>query len=186
MIIIGSDIVSIFDIKQSLNQHFEMKDLGRLNYLLGLKIIFDFASYYLSQGKYTFNILAWAWLTDCKTAPTSVETNLKLNHLDGISLNDTVIYRKLVNSLVYLTVTHSDIIYAVHLVSQFMSAFRSTYYVVVLLILHYLKGTMFHQLHFSTTYSFDSRAYFDADWEGDPTDRISTSYCFFLEDSLIS
>ncbi|GFY92681.1 hypothetical protein Acr_08g0010770 [Actinidia rufa] len=31
------------------------------------------------------------------------------------------------------------------------------------------------------------RAYSDADWVGDPTDHLSTtSYCFFLGDSLVS
>ena len=49
------------------------------------------------------------------------------------------------------------------------------------------KGTVFHGLHFSRHLSLDLRAYSNADWDGDPTDRRSTtSYCFFLDDSLIS
>jgi hypothetical protein len=68
-----------------------------------------------------------------------------------------------------------------------MSAPRSTHYVAILRILRYLKGTLFHGLHFSAQSSLTLRAYSDADWVGDPTDRRSiTSYCFLLSSSLIS
>ena len=68
-----------------------------------------------------------------------------------------------------------------------MSAPRSTHYAVVLRILRYLKGTLFHGLHFSAQSPLILRAYFDADWAGDPTDhRSTTGYCFLLSSSLIS
>uniref|UniRef100_A0A2N9FQ07 Integrase catalytic domain-containing protein n=1 Tax=Fagus sylvatica TaxID=28930 RepID=A0A2N9FQ07_FAGSY len=101
--------------------------------------------------------------------------------------NDATLYRQLVGSLVYLTVTRPDIAHAVHLVSQFLSAPHSTHYAAVLHILRYIKGTMFHGLHFSAHSTLDLCAYSDADWAGDPTDRRSTTgFCFFLGDSLIS
>ena len=93
----------------------------------------------------------------------------------------------IVGSLVYLTVTRPDIAYAVHLVSQFLSAPHSTHYAAVIRILRYIKGTLFHGLHYSAQTSLELRAYSDADWAGDPTDRHSTTgFCFFLGDSLIS
>ena len=171
MIITGDDITGISDLKQSLSHHFEMKDLGRLNYFLGLEVLSDSAGYYLSQAKYASDILARAGLSDCKTAATPLETNLRLTPLDGTPLSDATLYRQIVGSLVYLTVTRPDIAYAVHIVSQFMSAPRSTHYAAVLRILRYLKGTMFHGLHFSSASSLELRAYSDSDWAGDPTDR---------------
>jgi hypothetical protein len=60
------------------------------------------------------------------------------------------LYRHLVGSLVYLTVTRPDISYVVHQVSQFMAAPRSTHFSTVLRILWYLKGTLFHGLYFSS------------------------------------
>jgi hypothetical protein len=102
-------------------------------------------------------------------------------------LPDPTLYRQLVGSLVYLTVTRPDISYAVHQVSQFMSAPRSTHYAAILRILRYLKGTLFHGLHFSAQSSLTLRAYSNVDWAGDPTDRRSTTgYCFLLGSSLIS
>ena len=68
-----------------------------------------------------------------------------------------------------------------------MSASRSTHYAAVLHILRYLKGILFHGLHFSAQSPLTLRAYSDADWAGDPTDRRSTTgYCFLLSSSLIS
>ena len=82
---------------------------------------------------------------------------------DGTPLPDPTLYRQLVGSLIYLTITRPDIAYAVHLVNQFMSAPRSTHYAAVLRILRYIKGTLFHGLHFSGDSSLDLRAYSDAD-----------------------
>ena len=102
-------------------------------------------------------------------------------------MSNPSLYRCLVGSLVYLTVTRLDISYAVHQVSQYLSAPRSTHYAVVLRILRYLKGTLFHGLFYSTQSPLVLRAFSDADWAGNPTDRKSTTgYCFLLGSSLIS
>uniref|UniRef100_A0A2N9HCJ2 Reverse transcriptase Ty1/copia-type domain-containing protein n=1 Tax=Fagus sylvatica TaxID=28930 RepID=A0A2N9HCJ2_FAGSY len=142
MIIKGDDLAGIRDLQQFLSQQFEMKDLGTLSYFLGLE----------------------AGLTDSKTVSTPLELNVKLNTTDGEPLSDATLYRQLVGSLIYLTVTRPDLAYAVHLVSQFMSAPRSTHYAAVLRILRYIKGTLFHGLHFSAQSSLELRAYADADW----------------------
>ncbi|GKU97215.1 hypothetical protein SLEP1_g10385 [Rubroshorea leprosula] len=119
-------------------------------------------------------------LSICGTHDSDIP--LSLTPMDGSPLSDPTRYRQLVGSLVYLTTTHPDIAYAVHIVSQFMAAPRSTHYAVVLRIIRYVKGTLFHGLHFSANSSHVLRAYFDADWASDPSDRRSTTgYCLFLE-----
>jgi hypothetical protein len=164
-----------------------MKDLGHLSYFLGLKITSSDDGFYLTQAKYTSDLLSRAGLTDHKILDTQIELNARLTLSSGELLPDPTLYRQLVGSLVYLTVTRPDISYAVHQVSQFMSAPRSTHHAVVLRILRYLKGTLFHGLHFSAQSPLTLRAYSDADWAGDPTDRRSTiGYCFLLGSSLIS
>uniref|UniRef100_A0A2N9J8J4 CCHC-type domain-containing protein n=1 Tax=Fagus sylvatica TaxID=28930 RepID=A0A2N9J8J4_FAGSY len=187
MIITGDDHSGISDFKLFLHQQFEMKDLGHLSYFLGLEVSSDSTGYYLSQAKYASDLLSRAGLTDTKVVSTPLEMNARLTPLDGTPLSDATLYRQLVGSLVYLTVTRPDIAHAVHLVSQFLSAPHSTHYAAVLHILRYIKGTMFHGLHFSAHSTLDLCAYSDADWAGDPTDRRSTTgFCFFLGDSLIS
>ncbi|KAL4582843.1 hypothetical protein LXL04_007404 [Taraxacum kok-saghyz] len=187
MIITGSDNTGILQLKQSLSSCFQMKDLGNLHYFLGLEVLADTSGIYLCQAKYISDLLSRSGLTDAKVASTPLEPNTHLVPQSGTPLNDPTAYRQLVGSLVYLTVTRPDLAYAVHTVSQFMASPYSNHYAAVLRILRYLKGTMFHGLHFSSKSSLVLKAFSDADWDGDLTDRRSTTgYCFFLGDSLIS
>ena len=131
-------------------------------------------------------MISRASITDSKIVDTPIEYNCRLNSHDGKSLSDATLYRQLVGSLIYFTVTHLDISYAVHVVSQFMAVLRSPHYAVVLKILRYLKGTIFDGLHFSSHSSLTLQAYADIDRAGDRTNRRSTTgYCFLLGDSLI-
>ncbi|KAA0052262.1 putative mitochondrial protein [Cucumis melo var. makuwa] len=143
--------------------------------------------YLLSQAKYASDLLARSGITDSNTASTPLDPNVHLTPYDGVPLEDVSLYRQLVGSLIYLTVTRPDIAYAVHIVSQFMAAPRTIHFTVVLRILRYIKGTLGHGLQFSSQSSLVLSGYSDADWAGDPTDRRSTTgYCFYLGDSLIS
>lgn len=51
MIIIGDDLNYITVVKQYLQQHFEIKDLSRLHYFLGLEVTYShMATYYLNRS----------------------------------------------------------------------------------------------------------------------------------------
>ncbi|GFS43657.1 hypothetical protein Acr_00g0086240 [Actinidia rufa] len=164
MIITGDDLDGIATLKKFLSLQFEMKDLGSLSYFLGIEVSSTSDGYSLSQTTYASDLLSRAGLTDNKTVDTPLENNVRLNTSDGEPLSDPTLYRQLVGSLIYLTVTRPDISHAVHIVSQFMSAPRSTHYAAALRILRYVKGTIFHGLHFSSHSSLILRAYSDADW----------------------
>ncbi|XP_028060476.1 uncharacterized protein LOC114264067 [Camellia sinensis] len=187
VIITGDDTVGISSLKQFLDRQFEMKDLGLLSYFLYLEIVHDPSSYFVTQAKYTSDLLAHAGLTNCKTAPTPVDPQTRLTSLDGHLLSDATLYHQLVGNLVYLIVTRLDIAYVVHIVSQFMAAPHFPHYDALVRILCYLKGTMFHGLHYSTHSSLQLHAFSDEDWARDPTNRLSTiRFCFFLGDSLLA
>ena len=187
MIITRDDSAGIRFLQHFLSQHFEMKDLGTLSYFLGLEVISSSNGYYLSQTKYASDLLSKAGITDNKTVSTALEYNAKLTPLDGEPISDATRYCQLVGSLIYLTVTRPDISYAVGMVSKFMDAPRSVHYAAVLRILRYVKGTLYHGLHYSSRYSLELHAYSDADWAGDPTDQCSIiSFYFLLGTSLVS
>ncbi|KAL5817912.1 hypothetical protein ACOSQ3_026290 [Xanthoceras sorbifolium] len=187
IIITGDDSTGIRSLQHFFSQHFEMKDLGTLSYFLGLKVTSSSDGYYLSQAKYASNLLTKAIITDNKTVSTPLEYNAKLTPLDGEPISDATHYRQLVGSLIYLTVTRPDISHAVGMVSKFMDAPRSVHYAAVLWILRYVKGTLYHGLHYFSRSSLQLHAYSYTDWAGDPTARRSiTGFCFMLGTSLVS
>ena len=112
MIIIGYDMQGVQDLKHFLGRQFEMKDLGPLNYFLGLEVSSSADGYYLTQAKYTSDLISQASITDSKIVDTPIEYNCRLNSHDGEPLSDATIYRQLVGSLIYLIVTSLDISYA--------------------------------------------------------------------------
>ena len=153
MIITGDDMQGIQDLKHFLGHKFEMKDLGPLNYFLGLEVSSSANGYYLTQAKYTSDLLSRVNITNSKIVDTPIEYYCRLNSHDGKSLFDVTIYKQLVGSVIYLTVTRPNISYAVHVVSQFMATPRSPPYAAILRIFRYLKGTIFDGLHFSSHFS---------------------------------
>ena len=58
MIITGDDMQGIQDLKNFLGRQFEMKDLGPLNYFLGLGVSSFADGYYLTQAKYTSDMIS--------------------------------------------------------------------------------------------------------------------------------
>ena len=163
-----------------------MKDLGHLNYFLSLKFTHSTNGLDITQVKYASELLSWAGLTDSRTVDTPVKLNAHFTLSEGKPLSNPSLYRRLVGNLVYLTVTRLNISYAVHKVSQYLYALRLTHYTVVLRILWYLKGTLFHGLFYSAQSSLVLYVFFYANWAGDPTDHRSTIGYYFFLGSLIS
>ena len=96
------------------------------------------------------DLLFKAGIIDNKTVSTPLEYNAKLTPLDGEPISDATRYHQLVGSLIYLTVTYLDISYAVGMVTKFMDAPRFVHYAAILRILRYVKGTLYHGLHYSS------------------------------------
>ena len=117
MIIIGDDLSGIQELKDFLSQQFEMKDLGHLNYFLDLEITHSKNSLYITQAKYASKLLSRAGLIDSKIVDTPVEFKVHLTPSGEKPLYNPSLYRRLVGSLVYLTVTRPNISNVVHQVS---------------------------------------------------------------------
>nr|GEZ69900.1 ribonuclease H-like domain-containing protein [Tanacetum cinerariifolium] len=78
----------------SLHQEFSMKDLGSLNYFLGIFITRDSLRMFLSQCKYDAEILERAHMVNCNPSRTSNDTESKLKD-DGDLIFDPTLYQSL-------------------------------------------------------------------------------------------
>lgn len=127
-----------------------------------------------------------ARLADDRTAETPMELNLHLKE-DGNPLPDATLYRRLVGSLIYLTMTRPDIAYAVQIESPFVSNIHKNHLSAVHHILRHINGTTNKGLFYSSTSPLPLKAYADVDWPGcQDTRRSTTGWCMILGTSPIS
>ncbi|RVW21529.1 Retrovirus-related Pol polyprotein from transposon TNT 1-94 [Vitis vinifera] len=78
IVITGSDQDGIQKLKQHLFTHFQIKDLGKLKYFLGIEIAQSSSGVVLSQRKYALDILEETGMLDCKPVDTPMDPNVKL------------------------------------------------------------------------------------------------------------
>ena len=71
----------------------------------------------MPQQKYIYDILSLACLTDLRTAATPIELHHRLSTTDGELLPYPTRYRKIVDALVYLTISRPDIAYVIRVLS---------------------------------------------------------------------
>ncbi|GKD05517.1 ribonuclease H-like domain-containing protein [Tanacetum coccineum] len=143
----------------SLNNEFDMTDLGALNYFLGISDDRTPTGLFLSQKKYALQLLERAHMVTCNPSRTPVDTESKLGPEDA-PVQDPTLYRSLAGGLRYLTFTRPDFSYA---------------------------GTLDLGLHLYASSTTSLVGYTDTDWAGCPSTRRSSSgYCVFLGDNLLS
>ncbi len=108
LIIIGDSDVNIFDLKKLLKQKFETKDLGELHYFLGIEVIQSLKGIWLLQRQYALNKLSEYGMTGCKPISIPLEQNVKLSVDEKDLVEDTTMYKRIVGSLIYMTITRPD------------------------------------------------------------------------------
>lgn len=121
IILIGNNSALITQFISQLHSKFGVKDLGSLNYFLGLEASSIPGSNFLSQVKYATNVLAHAQLLDSKPVTTPMIVSQRLSS-KGAPFANLTFYRSLVGALQYLTITRLDIAHSVNSVNQFLHA----------------------------------------------------------------
>ncbi|KAJ7954112.1 Retrovirus-related Pol polyprotein from transposon TNT 1-94 [Quillaja saponaria] len=186
IVVTGDNPIEVSKLKNHLAREFEIKDLGKLSYFLGIEVAHSEKGIFLSQRKYVLDLLEETGMLGCRPAHTPIEANHKLQSDDGECV-DRERYQRLVGKLLYLSHTRPDIAYAVSVVSQFMHDPHFAHLDAVHRILRYLKSAAGKGLLFEKHKSLKLEAYTDADWAGSLDDRRSTSgYCIFVGENLVS
>ena len=140
IIIAEVDKQDIDDLKRYLQNSFQTKDLGKLRYFLGIEVARSKEGINLSQRKYVLDILEETGLLVSKPVETPMDPNVKLYEDQGELLSNPERYCRLVGKLNYLTITHSDISFAISVLSQFMKDPRLPHWETVIRIVRYLKA----------------------------------------------
>ncbi|KAK2973911.1 hypothetical protein RJ640_019426 [Escallonia rubra] len=166
---------------------FDIHHLGNLNYFLGIEIVYTSSGLILSQRRYILDILQKAAMTDAKPLATPLSTSLQLSKTTGTPLPDPSLYRQVIGSLQYLTITRPELSFSINKLAQFMQTPTDHHWTALKRILRYLKGTLSHGLRFHKSPSISVTAFSDADWAGNTDDRRSTGgYAIFLGPNLVS
>lgn len=82
-----------------------MKDLGNVSYFLGIEVDRSEAGFFLSQKKYTVDLLTEFGLQHSKSLKVPMDVHEKLTPTSGIPLTDPHPYQRLLGKFIYLTVT---------------------------------------------------------------------------------
>nr|GEW83252.1 uncharacterized mitochondrial protein AtMg00810-like [Tanacetum cinerariifolium] len=142
---------------------------------------------FISQDKYVNEILTKFGFSDVNTASTPMETHKTLLKDEKGEDVDEHLYRSMIGSLIYLTSSRPDIMFAVCACARFQVNPKILHLHVVKMIFRYLKGQPKLGLWYSKDSPFDLVAYTDSDYVGASLDRESTTKgCQFLGCRLIS
>ncbi|GKB84613.1 putative ribonuclease H-like domain-containing protein [Tanacetum coccineum] len=187
-IIFGSTKKSWCDEFEALmKSRFQMSSMGELTFFLGLQVKQKADGIFISQDKYVAEILKKFDFVNVKTASTPIETQKPLVKDEEASDVDVHHYRSMIGSLMYLTASRPDIMFAVCACSRFQVTPKTSHLSAVKRIFRYLKGKPKLGLWYPRVSSFDLEAYSDSDYAGANLDRKSTTGgCQFLGRRLIS
>ena len=167
-----------------LKSHFDMKDLGETNFILGMKITKTCDEIFLDQSHYVEKILR---KYDHKSVATPFDSSV---HLFLVNNDDEIFnqkdYASIIGNLRYATdCTKPDIAYAIGVLSRFTSKPSRDHWLAIEQVMRYLIGTKSYGL-FYKKYPAMIEAFSDADWNILSGNSLSTTgYIYILGSGAI-
>ncbi|GJS46416.1 putative ribonuclease H-like domain-containing protein [Tanacetum coccineum] len=175
------------EFEECMHKRFQMSSMGELTFFLGLQVKQQSDGIFISQDKYVADILKKFDFLSIRTATTPIESNKPLvKDEDGVDV-DVHVYRSMIGSLMYLTASRPDIMFAVCACARFQVTPKASHLNAVKRIFRYLKHQPKLGLWYPRDSPFELEAYSDSDYGGASLDRKSTTGgCQFLGRRLIS
>ncbi|KAJ9536225.1 hypothetical protein OSB04_un000591 [Centaurea solstitialis] len=170
-----------------MTQEFKMSMMGEINFFLGLQVKQFTDGIFINQSKYIFDLLKKYDMSSCNSIGTPMATGNKIGpDREGKDV-DLRTYRGMVGSLMYLTASRPDIMFATCVCARYQAKPKESHLAAVKRIFRYLKGTPYYGLWYPKGLGFELQAYSDADYGGCNMDRKSTSgHIKLLGNKLVS
>ncbi|GJT26420.1 putative ribonuclease H-like domain-containing protein [Tanacetum coccineum] len=179
--------LGVISLRHWMKSRFQMSSMGELTFFLGLQVKQKPDGIFISQDKYVAEILKKFDFASVKTASTPIETQKPLVKDEEASDVDVHLYRSMIGSLMYVTASRPDIMFAVCACSRFQVTPKTSHLSAVKRIFRYLKGKPKLGLWYPRVSSFDLESYSDSDYARANLDRKSTTGgCQFLGRRLIT
>lgn len=188
LLITGSNVSMIKAFKKQMNDNFEMSDMGKLSYYLGIEVTQGEDFIELKQTGYARKILEKAGLSDCNYAKYPMDLKEQLSQDEEGEVVDAAKYRSMIGGLRYLVHTRPGIAYSVEIAGRYMERPTKLHQNAVKRIMRYVKGTT----QYGLVYSKDSgnnilTGFSDSDLGGQLDDRRSTGgMVYYLNESEIT
>jgi len=174
-----------------------MKDLGKCQYFLGVRIIWDRQRHQvtLCQDAYVRKTLDQYSMLECRAVSTPLDPGASesLVPYQGTASEDQIkLYQSLIGRINYLaTQTRCDIAFTASILSRFLVNPAPAHIKSAKRALQYLKGTMMHGIILGglkySPYDLDIRLYTDSDYAGDrDTYRSTSGYVTFVAGGPVS
>jgi hypothetical protein len=170
-----------------MTKRFEMSMMGELKFFLGFQIKQLKYGTFISQTKYSHDMLEKFDMNNAKPIKTPMPSNghLDLNE-EGKSI-DQKVYRSMIGSLLYLCASRPDIMLSVCMRARFQANPKECHLMAIKRIFRYLVHTPNLGLWYPKGSTFNLLGYSDSDYAGCKVYRKSTSgTCQFLGRSLVS
>ncbi|KAI4312157.1 hypothetical protein MLD38_037000 [Melastoma candidum] len=146
-----------------------------MHYFLGFEIHQENDGIFFNQKKYATDLLKKFRMNEAKSVPTPLVANLKLVKDDGSDAADATLFRSIIGSLLYLSTSHPDLMFAASYLSRFMQSPSQIHLCAAKRVLRYVKGTVDFSIRFVKNKSSNLQGFCDSDWTGSIEDSKSTS-----------
>jgi hypothetical protein len=121
-----------------MSKEFEISMIGELTFFLGFQVKQMKEGIFMSQEKYTKDLLKRFKMEDCKPIKTPMLSNRHFNLDEGDKPVDQTLYHSMIGSLLYLTASRPDIMFSVFMRAHFQVCPKEPHLSVVKRILRYL------------------------------------------------
>lgn len=142
LVFTGNDLIMISKFKESMKSEFEMTDPGEMKYFLGVEIQQSANGIHICQRKYAEDILKRFGMENYNGVKNPmVPGDNRLTKKEDDKKVDATLFKQMIGSLLYLTITRPDLAYSVCLISRFMSNPMETHMMAAKRVIRYIKAT---------------------------------------------